>query len=374
MLLSKLPLHVVARPRRDGTFNVLFRVRKGRPQDWPSSIPIPFERRRGNLADPAEVARILADASALTERLERTRSADEYTPAEGTMPAVAALWQASWEGDIRPRTQEAYRKSLRPILAWSAVAKHPPIKALTLPQILAFLAGYKDRPAQQAALRRCLSAMLSFARAQGIIDAHPLGVPVRIKRARMQRKRAVDLWDAKITQTYADEADRLGWRGLANMLHLMWETSADATDVVTWRNGANLPPDRDVIIYSRGKTGERCVVPISAGLAARLRKFGVMLVTDPAGRPYKAECIKSDNQRGGHFRVLRKRVIEAGGPSRVLDHLRHSAVTDALTKGAKLEHLPSLTAHRGEQMVEAVYSQMTEDQARAVQRARGIIE
>jgi len=376
MLLSKLPLHVVARgPRQDGTFNVMFRVRKDRPRDWPSSIPIPFDRRRGNLSDPAEVSRILADAAKLTERLERERAGEKGDrPDAGTMPAVAAAWQASWEGDIRPRTQEAYRKSLRPLLAWSSVLRHPPVALLTLPQILTFLAGYKDRPAQQAALRRCLSAMLSFARAHGIIDTHPLGVPVRIKRARMQRKRAVDLWDAKITQAYADEADRLGWRGLGNMLHLMWETSADATDVVTWRNGANLPPDRDVIDYTRGKTGERCVIPISAALAARLRKFGLMLVTDPAGRPYKAECIKSDNQRGGHFRVLRKRIIDAGGPSRVLDHLRHSAVTDALTKGAKLEHLPSLTAHRGEQMVEAIYSQMTEAQARAVQIARGIID
>ena len=91
MLLSKLPLHVVARgPRRDGTFNVLFRVRKDRPQGWPSSIPIPRERRRGNLNDPGEVARILADAAELTRRLEAERDNKPVGARPGTMPAVAA--------------------------------------------------------------------------------------------------------------------------------------------------------------------------------------------------------------------------------------------------------------------------------------------
>ena len=376
MLLSKLPLHVVARgPRRDGTFNVLFRVRKDRPQGWPSSIPIPRERRRGNLNDPGEVARILADAAELTRRLEAERDNKPVGARPGTMPAVAAQWQASWEGDIRPRTQEAYRKSLRPLLAWSGVLGHPPIKRLTLPQILAFLAGYKDRPAQQAALRRCLSALLSFARANGIIETHPLGVPVRVKRARGGRKRPVELWTAEIVQTYAGAADAAGWRGIGNMLWLCWETSADATDVVTWRRGEHFrDAAQPAISYTRGKTGERATVPISHRLAARLRQADIFLVTDPDGRPYKAECVKSDNQRSWHFRKLRSIVTAAGGARRVLDHLRHSAVTDALTKGAKMEHLPSLTAHRGEQMVEAVYSQMTEDQARAVQKARGIIE
>lgn len=371
-----LPLHVVARPRGNGTFNVLYRVRKNRPDDWPSSIPLPIQApRTGNLNDKSELARIAADAAMLAERLEQARG-DVIRPEfpANSMPAVAALWEAAWAGDLRERTQNFYRKSLRPLLAWSAVQRHPPLGALELPMILKFLAEYKDRPAQQAALRRTLSALLSFARAQGIIDVHPLGAPVRVKKMRKMRKVPVALWDAAIVQTYADAADAAGWPMLANLILLMWETSADATDCVTWRNGAHLPANADVIHYTRGKTGERAAVPISAALAARLRKSGIFLCGDPQGRPYEAESVKADERRGTDFRRLRKRVVDAGGPSRVLDHLRHSAVTDALTKGAKLEHMPSLTAHRGEHMVEAIYSQMTEAQARAVQKARGIVE
>ena len=194
-MLSKLPLHVVARPRSDGTFNVLFRVRKARPQGWPWSIPIPYEGRRGNLNDPAEVARILTDAAKLTEKLEAERAGAAVTLKPGTMPAVAALWQASWEGEIRARTQDGYRKCLRPLLAWSEASGDRPLRELKLPAVLAFLATYKDRPGMQTAIRGTLSALLSFARSQGIIDDHVLGAPVRIRRRRAQRKSPVELWE-----------------------------------------------------------------------------------------------------------------------------------------------------------------------------------
>lgn len=372
----KLPPHVVARPRHDGTFNVLYRVRKDRPEHWPSSIPIPrMQGRRGNLADPKEVAAIFADADKLAADLERARGGQTHKLPIGTLPAVAAAWEASWGDDLRARTKHFYRATLRPLLAWSEAAGHKPIGALTLPAILAFLATYKDRPAQQAAIRRTLSALLSFARDQGIITLHPLGAPVRVKRKRVARKRPVELWTAHIVTTYADAADRAGWGGLGNLFWLMWETSADSTDVVTWRRGEHfIDGPAPAIAYTRGKTGERANVRISQHLAARLRRAGMFLVVGADGRPYEAESVKADNRRSGHFRKVRRIVTEAGGPSRVLDHLRHSAVTDALSKGAALEDLPSLTAHRGSQMVESVYAQMTEDQATKVQRARGIIE
>lgn len=376
MTQLKLPQHVVARKRSDGTYNVMFRVRKNKPDDWPSSITLPLDRpRRGNLDDPQEVERIFRDSVLLSRRLSDKRAGGASAHPGGSLPAVAAMWQLSWEGDIRARTQEFYRKSLRPLTDWSESAGHPHLAKLELPAVLKFLARYKDRPAQQAALRRTLSALLSFARSQGIISVHILGAPVRVKKARTQRKHAVALWTVAIVKTYADAADAAGWPGLANMLYLMWESSADATDVVTWRRGQHfIDGAQPKISYTRGKTNEVAVVPISNRLAARLRTAGIFLVVDPSGRPYEAESIKSDNQRGGHFRKLRKIVTDAGGDYRILDHLRHSAVTDALTKGAKIEHLPSLTAHRGEQMVEAVYSQMTEDQARSVQIARGIVD
>ncbi len=365
----KLPPHVIARPRRDGTFNVMFRVRKDRPEAWPSSILLPFEGRRGRIDDPAEFARIVADAATLTARLAEARRVP--TPEDATLADVAAMWQAETWGEMRERTRLSYRKALRPALAWGEARK---LRSLTLPLLLAFLDEYRDRPARQRAIRATLSAIFTFARAKGLIEHHPFGVVVRMRRG--TRKREVELWDAEIVRLYADTADRQGWPGIANLIWLMWETSADQTDVVTWRRGVEFVDGQEpVITYTRGKTGERATVPISPALAERLRSTGEFLVADPTGEPYRGESAKDDDRRSRHFQRLRSIVVEIiGGPYRVLDHLRHSAVTDALASGARMEDVPSLTAHRSAGMARRIYSQMTATQARAVQQARGIVK
>lgn len=71
--LSGLP-YVSFRPRQDGTFRVLFEVpARLRPAGWPSTRPLPAQKRRGNLEDPDEVARIVADAKRLLSELEKAR-------------------------------------------------------------------------------------------------------------------------------------------------------------------------------------------------------------------------------------------------------------------------------------------------------------
>lgn len=390
-----LPLHVIAKgPRKDGTYNVLFRVRRNAPAGWPSCIPLPITGRRiGNLNDPDEVARIKRDVEGTPEheyqdgllaKLERARTgAVEIAHPEDSLPGIAAKWKASWVNDdgtnnIRPRTQDFYVKELRILEDWSAIRSHRPLRGLDLETIMRFLKTYEDRPAQQRALRRTLSALFSFALAggHGGVKVHPFGVTPRLRRK--GKKRTVHLWSRDDVETYAAAALELRkpWAAAGRLLRLMWETSADATDVVTWRRDQHFRDDaQPAIIFTRGKTGENAIIPISRALAAELRSCGsIYFVTDPDGRPYVADDVHSDNRRGYHFRQVRDAVLAADGPSRVLDHLRHSAVTDAIEKGATKEHLPSLTAHRGSQMVDMIYSQMTETQAASVQRARGIIE
>lgn len=306
----------------------------------------------------------------------------------------AELWEASWtpaEGEplIKPRTQDFYRKGLRILKAWAWLPNNRarPMRSLDLPTILKFLEKYADRPAQRAALKRTLSALFSFAMATGAggVKAHPFGVSLRLRRRR-GRKRAVELWTAEDVATYARVATStpLGfadgaviWSAAALMIELMWETSADQTDVVTWRRDKHLRHEpRPAILFNRGKTeSELVTVPISRALYDKLVGCGgIYFVTDPFGRPYGADDVKSDNQRGGHFRTLQEAVVAQGGRRRVLDHLRHSAITDAIERGASLAHVPSLSGHRGSKMIEQVYQQMTEKQALAVQRARGIVE
>lgn len=63
--------------RDDGSYRVTFEVpARNRPAGWPNTRPVPTSYpRRGDLADPAEVAAIVADAKSLSARLERERKA-----------------------------------------------------------------------------------------------------------------------------------------------------------------------------------------------------------------------------------------------------------------------------------------------------------
>lgn len=371
-----LPAHVTARPRADGTFRVLFEVRRGRPRDWPSTIPLPrSSRRTGDLTNADEVARIFADAEALTLELERARQ-PAAGPPPGSLPAVALAWKASdWWADLRPRTRNFYTKSLWPLEDWSASLGHPPLSSMALPRILAFLRLYADRPAQQSNLKRTLSALFSFAREAGMIAVHPFGAPVRVRRKVRGRQTPVGLWSASSVEAYGRAAVALGWAAGKRMIRLMWETSADASDVITWRRDQHF---RDgpcpAIIFERGKTGQRGAIPISLELAADLRSCGQLyLVTNPDGRPYAADDVTDDNRRGRDFARVREAAVAAGADHLLLDHLRHSAATDAMESGASLEATSKLTLHRDKKTLEQVYWQMTESQALAVQRARGIV-
>lgn len=378
----RLPLHVIAvGPRRDGTFNVLFRVRRDAPPGWPSTIPLPRRGKRiGDLTNADEVARIVAEVEGpdgLLAQLDAARSGEPAIvyPA-GSLPQIAERWRANWaSAGLRARTQDSYAKTLRLLTAWAKAEHYKPLKALTLPAIVKYLRRYDDRPAQRAALRRTLSALCSFAMIEGDIAIHPFGVAPRLSR-RKTAKRRVEPWAHADVEAYAAAAIARNWSGGARLLRLMWQTSADATDVVTWRRDKHFRDgERPAIQYARGKTGDPVTIPISLALADELRTCGeIFFVTDPAGRPYRADDVQSDNQRGGHFRTLRDEAVAAGASRLILDHLRHSAVTHALESGARLEHVPSMTGHRGTQMVEQVYAQMTEAQALAVQQARGIVE
>lgn len=385
-LTLELPEHVKLYPRKDGTVRVLYVVRRNRPAGWPAAIPLPRTgERRGDLSDPSEFARIVADAEALAAELALARRPAQAPPARpGSFPAVADDWRASgWWAKLRPRTRVFYDKGLWLLHDWSAAAGHPPLAQLTLPRVMAFLATYDDRPSQQANLKRTLSALLSFAREQGVVETHIFGAPTRLRRSTTGRARAVTLWTGETVALYAAAAERApfqrgsiqGWPGGARMLRLMWETSADASDVVTWRRDKHF---RDgpvpAIVFERGKTGRAGVVPISADLAAGIRACGqIYLVTNPQGRPYAPDDVQDDNRRGRDFERVRALVVAEGGPRMIMDHLRHSAVTHAVENGASREATTNLSLHATTKMLDSVYVQMTEAQAIAVQRARGII-
>lgn len=387
-----LPPHVVAKPRKDGTSNVLFIVRRDRPRDWPSTIPLPLTApRRGNLGDPDELQRILADAAKLSARLERQRSNVVPGVKPGTLAWLALRWTGSapehrhhtrvaetcspdWRA-LKFRSRQFYIDMLRPLEAWAESLGEPPLERLSLPAILAFLELYADRPAMRAGLKRTMSALFSYGVRTGALRTHPFGVAVRMRRQPERQKRAVQLWDAAAVHAYAGAAEAAGWIGGAILLRLMWETSADASDCITWRKREHFIDDTNApaIAYGRGKSeGRTAPTRISQSLADLIRRNGALfLVTDPSGQPY-GPSVEDDNRRGYHLRRLKKAVVASGGPALLFDHLRHSALTDAVEKGASMTQTQALSRHRSTAMLESVYVQFTASQIDAVQRARGI--
>jgi len=361
--------------------------------------------RTGDLRNADELARIISDVEGpkgLLARLAAARSGETAKAPAGTLSAVlenltgAAAEQRrydtvpetaaeSWKS-LRPRSRAFYIASFRPIEAWSESRRHPQVASMKLPDILTFLDLYNDRPAQKAALKRTLSIIFSHAMRMGVRQDHPFGVTLRLRRPRSTAKRAVKRWDAAAVQAYQEAAlttkvvpEAEKWLGGAILIGLMWETSADASDCIAWNRREHFidDPHSPAIAYARGKTdqdGAMVRTPISRRLADLIRSNGaIYLVTDPGGAPYPIESIEGDARRGYHFRKLKEAVVSAGGPALLLDHLRHSAATDAVEKGSSLEQTRSLTRHKNTAVLGSVYVQFSETQVEAVQRARGII-
>lgn len=367
-------------PRRDGTVSVLFVVPKRlRPEGWPATIPLPFTgERRGNLNDPDEVARIIADAETLYKELSQDR-APQVGPAfvDGSIPHLVQLWRHGWdkpETAIGPRTQTFYRKTLPPILAWSEINKHRHVKTITPAAIRTLLDVYGDRPARRQAIRSTLSVIMAVAVEAGHISINPVqALRKQTGKRRGRAKRAVDLWRREDVEAYVATAMAIGWPGGARLLLAMWETAADRSDVVTWRKNshyrAGAPP---AIVFDRGKTGVAAEIPISARLAALWEAGDIYLVTDAKSRHFDGAA--HDNRLDGHMKKLKAAAVASGARPLLFDHLRHSAATEAFAAGFDLDHVRGLTAHATDDMLRQTYVQQTADQVLRIQRARGVVD
>lgn len=394
--------YVYQRPRKDGTFNVLFEVPKRlRPHGWPSTTPLPIlAPRHGNLSDPDEVARIIADGKTLMERLAAARAGRPAVPElkPGTLPHIIKLWGGAkllraiqekvpdadepdpdasddWK-TLAPRTRRFYRWELRPIFIWSDTLGHKPLRTMTVGNIREFLALYDDRPARKRSLRKTLSVLFDIAVEE---ELAPKNIVEDIRKHRRRalggRKRPVRPWTPETVNIYCEAArEDCGWPGGAILIRGMWETAADRSDVATWtkpqhfRDGAALP----AIEYDRGKTGIPTRTPISDRLAEDIRSNGaIFLVTDAAGAPYDGAA--NDGRLGWDLRKVKAAAIRRGAPDLLYDHLRHSAATEAFEKGMSLDKIRSLTSHASEDMLRDVYVQLSAKQTEEVQRARGLI-
>lgn len=282
---------------------------------------------------------------------------------------VAAAWRESpeWQ-ELRPRTQAYYEMALRAIDRWGGDRQ---VARINRPVVASLLASYADRPGMRHAIRATLANLFRVALDRGWAEEDPT---VGLRFVSSRRSRDVTAWTAADVELYGRAAAGIGWPSGERLLHLMWEVAADQTDVSAWTHENFLETaDGPAIRFTRGKTGQTRVVPISDRTAAMLRGITGPLILDLDGRPF-LENKQDDDRRHGLLRRVRTAAVAGGARRLVFDHIRHSALTHAVDVGASYEDAKALSAHgRSSAVLEQVYVQQSLLRALAVQRARGLV-
>jgi len=410
---------------------------KLRPQGWSSLIPLPrVGKKPVDLSNAIEVAAVQADARALYEALNATRkgaavsSLPAATTRKGSIPWLIRKWggarlveavqgsisatdiavdpgpmrdaqhpsgcSEAWH-QIDPRSRKFYVSALRPVFAWSITVGHAHVRSITPAQIRDFLDMYKTKPGQRKNVRGALSQLFGIALEESELSTNPLDAVKIQKRKRVKggRRVKVERWTRADVAAYADTARSVRawrppnvgrnesalrtWPGGAIMVRLMYETSADSTDVVTWNKREHLV-EREIagavyrgVEFDRGKTGVPTFIPLSADLLAEIDGNGALFfIVDPFGAPYRP--VEDDARLRGHLVTLREKVVASEGPYRVFDHLRHSAATEAEESGVDTDKIRHLTAHKDSSQNRQTYIQQSAAITVEIQTARGLLK
>lgn len=373
---------VIARPRADGTHRVLFEVpARNRPSGWPSTRPLPTVGRRGDLSDPAERARIRADAERLHDELLAARRGGEVRvdPDARTVETLIDDWRRSQEWkDNRPRTNKGYDESLKGIRRWAANYAPDPV-TMTAMDVETFLALYDDTPTTRYHVRKALRLVMK----QAVRRKWRLDNPVDEVKVSAPKSRVM-IWEQADVDLYVWAAIAAGNHDLAAIILTEWEIGQRLTDVVLFRRGADFLPAEGLFSFAQSKTAENVTIPVSdrlRGVLAHIKRDGSpYLFHDAAtGRPYR------DVDRLSHvFADVRDRFIMgpndaapriAGGRRLVLRALRHSCVVQLARFSCEIPEIASITGHSPASAAEILRTYLPRDSTVAMnaQRKRGLI-
>lgn len=381
-----LPRYVVTKPsggRADGTYRVLFMVpARLRPNGWPATIPLPREgRRTGDLTNPDELTRIVADADALNAELDAFRTSGAKVEGKRTLVALIAHWEKSLGtpgpgSTISDRTRRHYNQVSRTLAAWSKIppVNNGPVTSITPAHIAQLLRVYDDRPTTKRHLRATLSTILGHGVEEGWLPANPVPKVQKKRRRGGKRKVPVILWTKDDVEQHVALALRRNWAPGAVMILGLWECMGRVSDAPLWRRDNHWDPDQKTLIYTTSKSdGESTAV---AQMSTRFAELVAMsshdyLVVSPRGRPYRPTL--DDTRIGEHFRDLNAVAISEGGRKLILRHLRHASQTHAAECGVPLDLLRVSTTHADAKMARDKYIQESLEIARQNAAKRGIV-
>lgn len=369
-------------PRKDGTRRVLFEVpARLRPSGWPSTRPLPTEGRRGDLSDPAEVARIKADAERFYAELIAAQGQQPEQPKTRTFDTLIRTWRNTqrYKG-LKPRTQRGYDFTVGYIEDWSEASAHPDPTNLTKPEVESFLGSFDDRPTT----RRMVKIVLKMVMDQAIDLGWRLDNPVaRIKMS--VPKTRVAIWEAADVETYAWTALSIGEPGMAALILMQWEIGQRLTDAYLFRRGEHYNAAAGLFEFEQDKTAEKVAIPVSD----RLRAILGHLLADGrlylfhrggTGRPFGrlvGNRLEADDTGGAHvFARARALAVAAGSRPLKLKWLRHSCVVQLARCGCTVPEIASITGHTIASVETILERYLPRDStvARNAQVKRGLVE
>jgi hypothetical protein len=374
-IIVELPLYVIAKARKDGTFRFLFQVPKRlRPAGWPATIPLPLaEPRTGNPTDLAELERIRADAGRLYDELCGGRAGAVVKAKRRDLATLIELWVADWDNRaLGKRTRRVWKVYADTLAAWSAVK---PVAGATVDQITPdhiaqLLRLYSDRPTTARHLRGVLSNVCSFGVEKGWLKENPVAKVAR--RKRKSRTVPIGIWTPEDVALRVDICLERGWIGGAILIQGLWESMGRVSDAPLWHRGKHWDAATRVLQYDTSKSGEESTgVAKMSGRFAELvaRTDSLILVTSPRGRPYRMP--EDDTTIGDDFREVDLIARARGARKRILRHLRHSAQTHAIACGVTDEQAAVATTHLSPAIARRSYIQKALSIAEVVARKRG---
>lgn len=318
------------------------------PAAWAKAMAL-TEEWRGLKSRPRPVVRV-AKAGSLEEAFARYRETEEWRK---KAPRTREEWMRAWD-------------RIEPIFGAAAPT------SVTLEHISAFRARV-EREVSQREAHRCIkiwralwgvAAALHYCKAE---DDPSFGV----RNTEPERRQA--MWTHGEARALVKGAWRAGYRGLAAVIAVAWDSSLSPVDVRTLTTAQRTAPD--VFTLQRAKTGRAAVGTLSRAsrriLDAYLELLGVNLTLSApifrnrSGAPYSKDTLGDD------FRDVR-RIIFGEGERRTLADFRRSGAVEALKGGATKELVGQKMANdfASSAALQKIYAPVDLAAVRAVDAAR----
>jgi hypothetical protein len=331
--------YVVPRERSDGTFRVMFEVPKRlRPENWPATIPLPYEGRTGDLGDAAECERIRTDARELLSELNEKRAGlDGQQPQPKTWETLFGLWHRSARfGRTSRVTQESYLSRSRSLLN-KVLPQFPSFApdVLTESQAEEILASV-----QSPDVRRIYLSIFKLVMNKAIREKWREDNPfAEIKY--LAPDRTITLWDEDDVRTMTEACVEAGQPSVAGIIWTAWEIGQRLTDIRMFRHGVEYVDG--VFRFFQSKTGQYVTIPAPDRLRDLIDEGGepggYLFLNAETARPFTMQNLSVA------FKKIRKPLQAQLGKRLLMQKLRHSSVYQfALAECSDFE-IASVTGH-----------------------------